>query len=311
MSKLEIINKMYRSFHNVGFQFKKHSPEIMVVAGVIGLVTSAVMACKATTKVQDVIDDTKETVDAIKATAEEAKDTEEEYSEEDCNKVLAVTYVKAGLEFAKLYGPAIGLGVLSATSIFAGHNMLHKRNVALAAAYTAVEQGFKDYRGRVIERFGKELDRELRFNIKSQEIEETVVDEKGKEKVVKKTVSVMDPNSYSPHAIVFMEGNTGWDPDPELTKYFLIRQQNYANELLRSKKRLFLNEVYEMLGAPLTKAGHVVGWVYDDSDDPIGDNFVDFGMFDVHNPKACDFINGNEKAIILDFNVDGNVWDLM
>ena len=183
--------------------------------------------------------------------------------------------------------------------------------MALAAAYTAVDRSFKDYRGRVIERFGKELDRELKFNIKSQEIEEKVIDEKGKEKVVKKTVNVVDPNRYSEYSIVFQEGNTGWDDDPELTKYFLIRQQNYANELLKTKKRLFLNEVYEMLGAPLTKAGHVVGLVYDESDEPIGDNFVDFGMFDIHNPKACDFVNGYEKAIILDFNVDGNVWDLM
>ena len=309
--KLEIMNKMSRSFHNVGFQFKKHSPELMVVGGIVGLVTSAVLACKATTKVQEVIDDTKESVDAIKAVVEENKGTDEEYDEKDTNKALAVTYVKAGLEFTKLYGPAVCLGALSITSILAGHNILRKRNVALAAAYTAVDRSFKDYRGRVIERFGKELDRELKFNIKSQEIEETIVDEKGKEKVVKKTVNVMDPNSYSQYSIVFQEGNVGWDPDPELTKYFLIRQQNYANELLKTKKRLFLNEVYEMLGAPLTKAGHVVGWVYDDSEEPIGDNFVDFGMFDIHNPKACDFINGYEKAIVLDFNVDGNVWELM
>lgn len=306
--KLEIMNKLSRSVHNVGFQFKKHSPEILVVAGVIGLVASAVLACKATTKLQDVVDDTKESVDAIKQTAEESGI---EYTEEDCKKAIAVTYTKAGLELAKMYAPAIGLGILSITSVLAGNNILRKRNVALAAAYTAVDQSFKDYRSRVIERFGKELDRELKFNIKSQEVEETVIDENGKEKTVTKTVSVTDPNLYSPYSIVFQEGNTGWDPDPELTKYFLIRQQNYANELLKTKKRLFLNEVYEMLGAPVTKAGHVVGWVYDESDEPIGDNFVDFGMFDINKPKACDFINGYEKAIVLDFNVDGNVWDLM
>ena len=136
------------------------------------------------------------------------------------------------------------------------------------------------------------------------------MDDNGNETVTTETVEVADPNHYSPYAIIFDDGNTGWDKDPELTKFFLIQQQNYANDLLKSRGHLFLNEVYDMLGAKRTKAGAQVGWVYDEKN-ASGDNFVDFGIFDINNPKARDFVNGYERVIILDFNVDGVILDLI
>ena len=63
--KSDIMANMSRSIHKVGFKLKKYSPEILVVTGVVGIVASTVMACKATSKVQDIIDETKETVDTI------------------------------------------------------------------------------------------------------------------------------------------------------------------------------------------------------------------------------------------------------
>ena len=65
-----------------------------------------------------------------------------------------------------------------------------------------------------------------------------------------------------------------------------------------------------MLGAKRTQAGQHVGWVYDE-EHPVGDNYVDFGMFDVRREKARDFINGYEKVIVLDFNVDGVIDNLI
>ena len=192
----------------------------------------------------------------------------------------------------------------------ASNNILRKRNIALAAAYATVDTSFKEYRNRVIDRFGKELDRELKYNIKSKEIEETVVDDKGKEKTVKKTIEVADPNTYSDYARFFDDGCIGWDKDAEYNLMFLKQQQNYANEMLKSKGHLFLNEVYDMLGIPRTKAGQVVGWIYDEKN-PVGDNFVDFGLYDMHREAVRDFVNGYERTILLDFNVDGNIWELM
>lgn len=309
MAKTEFMNGITRSVHKVGFKFKKYSPEILLVAGIAGTVTSAVMACKATTKVSGIIEEAKETIGTIHE-VKNNPEMAEKYSEEDAKKDLAVTYVQTGVKFAKLYGPAIILGAASIGCILASNNIIRKRNVALAAAYATVDKGFKEYRGRVIERFGEELDKELKYNIKAQEIEEVTVDEKGKEKTTKKVVNVMDPNNYSPYSIVFDDGNVGWDKDPEISKYFLIQQQNYANDLLKAKGHLFLNEVYSMLGAQPTKAGQCVGWIYDE-ECPIGDNFVDFGIFDIYNAKARDFVNGYERVIVLDFNVDGNILDML
>lgn len=309
--KTELISKVSRSLHKAGFKFKKHSPEILAVTGVIGIVTSAVMACKATTKVNDIVDEAKETIDKIHESVGKGLHTSdgEEYTEEIAKKDLTITYVQTGLKFVKLYGPSVALGIASIGCMLGSNHILRKRNIALAAALTNVATSFKEYRGRLVDRFGKDLDRELRFGIKAKEVEETVTDEDGKETTVKKTVEVVDPNTaHSIYSIVFCEGNTGWTRNAELNKVFLIKQQNFANDKLKMNGILTLNEVYDMVGAPRTAYGQIAGWVYTD-DSSIGDNFVDFGLFDVNNEKACDFINGREKSIILDFNCIGNILD--
>ena len=304
------MSKLTRTLNRVGLKLKKHSPEILVVTGVVGTVASAVMACKATTKIDEVLAETKDNIDKTKDYVEK-KGFSEKYTEEDYKKDLTIFYAKGGLELVKLYAPSVALGALSITAILSGHNVLRKRNVALAAAYATVEKGFKEYRGRVVERFGEELDRELKYNIKAKEVEETTVDEKtGEEKITKKTVNVADPNSYSTYARFFDDGCTGWTKDPEYNLMFLKNQQRYANDLLKSRGHLFLNEVYDMLGIPRTKAGQVVGWIYDE-EYPNGDNFVDFGIYDLYNEKARDFVNGYEKTILLDFNVDGDIMNLI
>ena len=307
----EIVNKMTRTFHKFGFKLKKHSPEILVVAGVIGTVTSAVMACKATLKVNDIIDETKGTIETIHDCIGKGLKTAdgEEYTQEVANKDLTIVYIQTGWKFAKLYGPAVLLGVASIGCMVGSNQILHKRNIALGAAFTAMDKSFKEYRGRVIEKFGKDLDRELRFNTKAKQIEETVVDENGKESTVTKTVEIVDPNvTHSIYSVVFCEGNTGWTKNAELNKVFLLQQQNYANDKLRLNGVLTLNEVYDMIGAPRTAYGQLAGWVYTE-DSSVGDNFVDFGIFDINSEKKCDFINGIERSIILDFNCIGNILD--
>ena len=309
MTKADFANKVSRTFHKVGFTLKKHSPEILVVTGVVGTVVSAVLACKATTKINTILDETKRNVTVIHDCTRNP-DIADKYTKEDSKKDLAIVYAQTGLKLAKLYAPAVLLGAASIGCILTSHNIVHKRNIALAAAYATVDGSFKDYRKRVVERFGKELDRELNFNIKAKEVEEVVTDENGEEKVVKKNVEVMDPCGYSRFARIFDDGCTGWDPDPEYSLMFLKQQQNVANEILKAKGILFLNEVYEMLGFPRSKAGQVVGWVYDEKN-PVGDNFVDFGIYNKYDPNARRFVNGVEKVIILDFNVDGVVYDLL
>ena len=307
--KTEFISTLSRSFHKIGFKFKKHSPEILAVTGVVGIVTSAVMACKATTKVNDIVNEAKETVDKIHESVGKGLHTSdgEEYTEEVAKKDLTIVYAQTGLKFVKLYGSSVALGIVSIACLLGSNHILRKRNLALAAALTNVATSFKEYRGRLVDRFGKDVDRELRFGIKAKEVEETVVDKDGNETTVTKTVEVVDPNTaHSLYSIVFCEGNTGWTRNAELNKVFLIQQQNWANDKLKMNGVLTLNEVYDMVGAPRTAYGQIAGWVWTE-DGTIGDNFVDFGLFDVNNEKACDFINGREKSIILDFNCIGNI----
>lgn len=311
MNANQIISSLSRTVKMTGFKVKKHSPEILVAAGIVGTITSTVMACKATTKAGDIVDDHHEKMEQINQVSLMAKEDETvDYTEQDLKKDTTIVYTQTAVQFIKLYAPSVILGAVSIGSILYSHKILTKRNAALAAAYATIDKGFKEYRGRVIERFGKELDHELKYNIKAKEFEEVVVDEKGKEKVEKKTVNVADPNQFSDYARFFDESCIAFTKNPEDNLWFLKQRQGEANRRLQHDGYLFLNDVYEMLGLPKTKAGQVVGWVYNEKE-PIGDNFVDFGIYDQSREAVRDFVNGYERAILLDFNVDGNIWDLM
>lgn len=306
MRKPKIAEAMGRKLSMTGLKIKKHSPEILVVAGVAGMVTSAVMACKATTKIGAIMEENKKQTEIIKTAIEQKEVEGVSYSEEDGQKDLRIVKVQTGLKVAKTYAPAIAVGVVSVASIFAGHNMLRKRNVALAAAYTAIDSSFKNYRKNVVDRFGEELDKELKYNIKTKEIEERVVDEGGNEKTVKKTMKIVDgEKAYSDYARFYDDGCAGWMKDSEHNLWFLKQQERYANDKLRANGHLFLNEVYDMLGIPRTKAGNIVGWIYESK---TGDGYVDFGIYDKAN---SDFVNGYERVMIVDFNVDGPIIDLI
>lgn len=305
MKNLKIVNAATGAFHKVAFKIKTHSPEILVVTGTVGVVVSTVMACKATTKASTILETAKEKIDTIHEVTE-SPELDGKYTKDDARKDLAIVYTQTAVDFVKLYGPSVVMGAASIACILTSHNMMRKRNIALAAAYATVDRSFKEYRGRVIERFGDALDKELKYGIKAQEIEETVVDENGEEKVVKRTINVVDPNMHSEYARFFDDGCKGWEKNSEYNLMFLKGVQNWANERLKNRKHLYLNEVYEELGIPLTEAGHEVGWIYDE-EHPNGDNFVDFGIYDLYNEKARDFVNGYERVILLDFNVDGPI----
>lgn len=308
MKKFKLPEKMSRGIHTVGFKFKKHSPEILMVTGAAGVVVSTVMACKATLKVNDILDERRETVEKIEDVAGDPT-MAEAYTAEDAKKDLAIVNVQTGLKFVKLYGPAVLVGAASLTCMFASHKIMRGRNLALAAAYATIDTNFKEYRSRVVERFGKELDRELKYNLKSQEIEETVVNEDGSEQTVKKTVTTASGSSG--YARFFDETCTGWTKDAEYNHMFLKQQQNYANDLLRARGHVFLNEVYDMLGIQRSRAGQAVGWVYTKDDSGAGDNYIDFGIDDVTNEQKRYFVNGYERSILLDFNVDGDIATLL
>ena len=123
-------------------------------------------------------------------------------------------------------------------------------------------------------------------------------------------MNVIDPNTIDDTSVIWYEGSPGWSTDPSFRKMYLMRQQKYATDKLQAQGFLPLNDVYEMLGFPKTAAGQVIGWIYNE-ENPNGDNFVDFGIWDTSDPKKVEFVNGDERGIILEFNHDGNILEYM
>lgn len=302
----ELKTKMSRTFNMGLMSLKKHSPEIMVVGGVIGMIVGGVMACKATTKAKDILNKAKEDVETFQGVLDNPEIPEEQYTEEDLKNDIKITYAHATVDLIKTYAPAVAITAASAVSILAGHKITNNRNVALSAALAAETSAFKTYKERVVERLGEEMDRELTYNIKSKEVEEQVVDENGEIHTEKKIVKTAEVPEHNAHTRCFDETSSAWVRDAETNKAFLIQQQNWANDKLRAQGVLSLNEVHDMLGLSRTSEGQILGWYYD-AKNP---NKVDFGIFgNINDESKRLFVNGHEQSVWLDFNVDGNILD--
>ncbi len=307
MKKEEIMKNVSATFGKVSLKLKKHSPEILVVAGVVGTVASTVMACRATTKLSSVLEESKNNIETIHKYADDESMTEK-YSKDDAKKDLAIVYVQTGVKLAKLYAPSVALGALSITSIVASHNILRKRNVALAAAYATVDKTFKEYRTRVVDRFGAEVDKELRYNIKAKKFEEMVTDpDSGKEKKVKSTVDIATPTE-SDYSRFFDETCLNYENNEDYNLMYLRSQEALANDRLKADGYLFLSDVYDALGIKRTKMSQTVGWIYKPDGNENGDNFVDFGILETNRETEN---GGYERAILLEFNVDGPILELI
>jgi len=291
-----------------GLVLRKFSPEILLVIGITGGIASTFLACRATLKMDDVLYNHKNKVERVKDGYDQVLSGEivsPGYTEKDYKKDLTVVYVQTAVDFAKLYGPAVTLGIASIACIVGGHGIMTKRNVALIAAYKAVEEGFAAYRKRVVEEYGAEKDYMYKNGLKAEQVSDVVTDADGKIHKVKSQKLALDTNSLSQYAKFFDETNPEWSKEPGYNYMYLKSQQVYHNQLLQTRGHVFLNEVYDALGIPRTKAGSVVGWVIGE-----GDNFIDFGIFN-DRQEVRDFVNGYEKSIRLDFNVDGVIIDLI
>jgi hypothetical protein len=278
---MSIKNTVTRSLAKSKLKVKNNSPHILFVAGLGGVIAGTVLACRATLKVEPMLDEMKEDIQAVKA----AQDGES-VNQQD----LAYAYGVNAARLARSYAPAIIVGGLGIAALTGSHVQLSRRNTALTIAYAGLHQAYLDYRERVRAELGEEREKELYFDLTPCEIE----DENGK---LKQVMSV-DPNKLSVYARIFDESNPNWHKNAEYNRLFIQCQQNYANNLLQARGSLFLNEVYDMLGIDRSSAGQFVGWFLNSD----GDNFVDFGLFETYSAR---FVNGYERSIILDFNVDG------
>lgn len=286
-----------QTFHRGWLLTKKFSPQILTGVGVVGVVTSGVLASKATLKLEPIIEDIRlnvEVANDLKATK-----TADEYSSTQYKRDITQTYVRGGLEIVKLYGPAFTTMTLSVFCLVSAQGIMQKRNAALVAAYKSVEQTFSEYRKRVIDEYGVEKDAEFRTTIR--ETQET--DEDGNVRTVRR----FDGTAASRYARFFDELNPNWEKKAEYNLMFLKSVQNHMNDKLHVQGHLFLNEVYDRLGYDRTPEGALVGWVMGGD----GDNYVDFNIYDFQSEAKRAFYAGVEPSILLDFNVDGVMYELI
>jgi len=279
-------------------KMKKNSPAIFFVAGVVGVGAAIVLASRATLHVEDVLEKAESDLETAKILYTVESD---EYTETDYRQDVMVVYARTAGELTKLYAPAVIAGVIGIGCLTGQYRILSKRNAALTAAYAALDRSYRAYRERIRYEIGEDKERELHYvATKEQKIRQ-----EGTLHVGSHDKSLHKARLGSDYARFFDETNQNWNKVREYNPLFLRCQQDYANDRLNAKGYLFLNEVYDALGMRRTSAGAVVGWIrYGD-----GDGYVDFGIFDKYNEDARAFVNLLEPAILLDFNVDGVIYD--
>ena len=302
------------------FKLKKASPTIMIVGAAIGGVTAAVLACKATIKAQDILNEHNTAVKTIHTTKEQIEqgviqlDEGESYTEKDFKNDITTTYVQTGLKLAKVYAPAVTLGAVSLGCMFGSHHIMSKRNASLTAAYIALDKAFEEYKSRVSDRFGSRVQEELEHNIKAVELESKSTNEQGVEETIKEYKDIAMQHT-SPYTCIFDETVDTWQPDNMMNRTYLFLMEQSANKRLRTQGHLFLNDVLASLGTHggvtlKTPEGQIVGWTYDPND-PTRQSHVDFGVTNyVEGDEALNsFINGGERSVMLRFNCDGPIID--
>lgn len=282
---------------------QKHSPKILFAAGVVGVAATVVLASRATLKLDKILEEAENS----KLDAERARSLgRDDYTDMDFRKDVVLINTKLLIKLAKVYGPAVVMGLASIAALTGSHVVLNRRYAAVTAAYGALDQGFRRYREKVVEAFGVEKDAEFRYDLVDKEIVEE--DETGQ---MINTIKALknDANPDGLYSFLFDKTtSSNWNREWGYNQVFLQCQQNYMNDLLRSRGHVFLNEVLDALGLARTKAGAVTGWVLDCCEGG-GDNCIDFGVFEGDQWKALQFVNGKERSIWLNFNVDGVIWD--
>ena len=293
-----------KSFKKAQLTVRKHSPEILMVAGVIGTVAGAVMACKETLELEDVLDECKQE----KMELEEQYAMCEQYSEDALKKDQVKLTIKQVAKIVKLYAPSVIMEATSIGVIFASNDIMRKRNASMAAAYATLNSMYKRYRQNVIESYGEEVDKDMRFGVKHEKV--TEIDEDGNKVKIDARIVDLDNTALaiSDYSRFFQMGCKGFDASSgRYNLLYLKGIQAMFNNKLIADGYVMLNDVYRELGFDTIPEGWSIGWVYDEAN-PIGDNYIDFGLYEARN-KNQRAVNDWEPVILMDFNVDGNLYE--
>ena len=306
MAKGKFITAVTQNVNKAAFKVKQHSPEILVIGGVVGMGVAATMALKKGSKIDEILTNHGDKLEKMDQAVELELEYEEGcvYTEEVAKSDKRILRTETALEIAKAVGPSVLVYAVSATSILAGLNILRKRNLAVVAAYATLSEAFTTYRERVVDEYGEDADKALRYGKKEVEIE--VMDADGNPTGKTEKVHVDDP-IVDDYVVYFKRGCANWVKDMNFNVMTVQSLESYLSDMLVSKSYVYLNEAYECFGIHGTRAGQSVGWIYDPANkDHTGDNIVKIRTEVVRLQNEDGTV---EDAIRLDFNVDGEIID--
>jgi hypothetical protein len=301
----------------VKFWSRKNSPELLIVGSIVTAAASIYLACVATTKVEAIVQPANTKIKQIHTNMkDDNKLASGEYSINEGKKELFLTYSKTGFELIKLYAPsAISFG-LSIAALLGSHKIMKGRNIALAAAYTTLENGYKNYRDRVKSKIGEKAERDIFRNMYSEEYIDVETDKNGNEKSVTKKIKTAHVDPDADFVYLFDASNPDWERSGRLNVDFLLAREKYLNQRFVANGYMFLSDVYDnlgidpgILGPRKLHASRIIGWIYD-PEDPTRDNYISFGLADKDGnlkETTMEMLRDGERNIWLEFNPDGDI----
>lgn len=319
-----LITQLGKHAEVVKYEAKAHSPEILIGVGIAGMVASTVLACRATLKADAILKERKEDIKKCEDLAND--ENVPEYTEENLKADKRIINFKTGFKVACLFAPAVFSGVAGASLIVKSDNIHKERHASDMAAYAILGQTFKEYRERVVEKYGEEVDQKLRHGLRTEKIK----NEEGKLEEVK--ILDGDTNKFEDYSEFFDESSPYWEKNRHYNETFLVNAQARWNKTLRERAEInfhgigfvTLIEVYRDLGISLPptklKRWKDIGWCVDINDPYYNpkDCFIDLGIGDmVLRPRRpgttnCpDVIPGYDPVFVLTPNVQGNIYTLM
>lgn len=292
----------------------QHSPEILTIVGGISMIGSIISACKATLKAQEVVRQHNERLDKLKVIEAHQKEGTATEEEEiiDIKTDRMCVYKETGKKIVVLYLPAAGMAVGSFVCYLKAVGIVkswYGAAVATIGGLTKENSALKDY---ITQNYGPEVLQEIQAGVPKTVVE---VDKETGEVTETKEPSALN----SDYCKFFDETNPNWEKNAESNLRFLQCKQNYANHILHNRLinvpglgkvgYLFYNEVLEMIGEEPTEAGQIMGWIYYENPEiaklhPESSGYIDFGFKNPDSPAARKFVNGYERSVLLNFNVD-------
>lgn len=295
----------------VTYTLKKYSPEILLGVGILGTVGSTVLACTATLKAEEILNEHAEKLERIdECVILRENDADVDYSIQVEKQERRIVMFATTGKFIRLYGPPATLMIFSIGCILGAHRIMAKRNVALMAAYKLVEEAFSKYRKRIVDELGERADTHFMYGEEDVEGGETrkYIDEEGVEHDLHPVLNHLSGFSRffeadKPDQMGGWTGSTQWSKVHEYNLDFLKAKESHFNDMLLIKGFVTINDVFAELGFPPTEAGMICGWRYKSDR---GDGYISF------KPRGYDgnwAFGRNGESIILDFNIDGVIFD--